>query len=96
LRPTLETAYSHLQRNRYLLWNIADVSIGPRTYPLEADSKAILQKLGAEFVGLERMALANMPGSNRINKDGRPTCKNYYRAGGTWRKFEPIFVFRKP
>jgi len=96
LRPTLATAYRYLRRNRYLLWNIADVRVGSNRYPLERDSVAIMKELGAEYVGLERMALANLQGSGRIDQDGRPTSKNCCKIAGKWRKFEPIFVFRKP
>lgn len=95
LRPTLTTAYSYLRPDRYLLWNIADVKIGDQYIPLEQDSKDILKELGAEFVGVEKMCLAAMPGANRIS-DGVPTCKNYCKVNGKFHKYEPVFIFRKP
>jgi hypothetical protein len=96
LEPTLKTAYSYLKKDRYLLWNIADIKVGDQYYPLEQDSKDILKKLGAEFVGVEKMVLANMPGANRIGDDGTPTCKNFCKVNGKYHKTELIFVFRKP
>lgn len=96
LRPTLKTAYSFLRKDRYLLWNIADILVGDQYYPLEQDSKDILAELGAEFIGIEKMALASMPGANRIGIDGKPTAKNFMRVNSRWIKYEPIFVFRKP
>jgi hypothetical protein len=96
LRPTLENAYKSLRKNRYLLWNIADIKVGDQYYPLEQDSKDILESLGAEYVGVEKMVLANMPGANRVGEDGKPTCKNFCKVNGRWHKTELIFVFRKP
>jgi hypothetical protein len=96
LKPTLKTAYSYLRKDRYLLWNIADILVGDQYYPLEKDSRDILESLGAEFVGVEKMVLANMPGANRVGEDGKPTCKNYCKVSGRWHKTELIFVFRKP
>jgi hypothetical protein len=96
LKPTLTTAYTYLKPDRYLLWNIADIKVGDQYYPLEQDSKDILAELGAEFVGVEKMVLANMPGANRVGEDGKPTCKNFCKVNGRWHKTELIFVFRKP
>jgi hypothetical protein len=96
LRPTLETAYGYLRRNRYLLWNVADIWAGDGFCPIEQDSLDILQSLGAQLVGIERMVLANAPGSHRVDGDGIPTTINAVRIDGTWRKFEPIYVLRKP
>lgn len=105
LRPTLETAASYLRLGGYLLWNIADILVdepGRKYLPLEEDSKKILEENGVEFVGVEKMALANMPGANRVDPDtGKPTAKNVARVklrdgeNEQWRKFEPIFVFKK-
>lgn len=96
LKPTLETAYSALRPDRYLLWNIADIKVGDQYYPLEQDSIDILTSMGAEYVGVEKMVLANMPGANRVGEDGKPTCKNYCKVNGKWHKTELIFVFKKP
>jgi DNA modification methylase len=35
LRPTLETCVKWLKKDRYLLWNIADIQIGGKYLPLE-------------------------------------------------------------
>lgn len=96
LRPTLETAVRCLRRDRYLLWNIADIRIGDKYLPLEGDSKHILHELGMEYKGVELMALVNMPGGNRIGEDGLPTAKNYCKVKGKFFKAEPIHVFYKP
>jgi hypothetical protein len=47
-------------------------------------------------VGVENMALMNMPGANRIGEDGKPTAKNFVKVKGQYRKVEPIFIYRKP
>ncbi len=96
LRPTLETAVKYLKKDRYLLWNIADINCNGALLPLEQDSKDILKSLGMQFKGIEKMALASMPGANRIGEDGKPTAKNFCKIKGRWIKFEPIFVFYKP
>jgi hypothetical protein len=66
LRPTLETAVEWLRSDRYLLWNIADVEFDGVRLPLEQDSIDILKSLGMEYVGVVKMALASMPGANRL------------------------------
>jgi hypothetical protein len=97
LRPTLETAVEYLRNDRYLLWNIADAKFGADMLPLEKDSKDILESLGMQFKGVVKMALAQMPGGNRIDPDtGLPKAKNFCKVNGMWLKYEPIFVFYKP
>ena len=32
LKPTLTTIYQYLKKDRYILWNIADIKIGENTY----------------------------------------------------------------
>jgi len=80
-----------------LLWNIADAKFGADMLPLEKDSKDILESLGMQFKGVVKMALAQMPGGNRIDSDtGLPKAKNFCKVNGMWLKYEPIFVFYKP
>jgi hypothetical protein len=96
LRPTLETAYGYLRPNRYLLWNIAKVTIGGEEIPLEDDSINIVKnELGGSYLGHEKLELASMAGGNRIGEDGVPTCSNCGRRDGKWLKYEPVMVFRK-
>ena len=95
LRPTLETAVSYLKKDRYLLWNVADVFYGKECMPIEQDSSEILKSLGMKFVGVEKMALMNMPGANRIGEDGTPLCKNFIKVLGRFRKYEPVYVWKK-
>jgi DNA methylase len=96
LKPTLETAVEYLKHDRYLLWNVADVFYDTGLQlPLEEDSCKILKELGMEFVEVLRMLLHNMPGANRVI-DGKVTCKNFVKVNGRFRKYEPIYVFRKP
>jgi len=95
LRSTLETAVEWLKPGRPLLWNIADTKIGGKYVPLEYDSKAILKSFGMAYEGKLKMVLARSPGGNRM-RDGRyPETKNFCMVGGEYRKFEPVFVFRK-
>ena len=97
LRPTLETAVSYLKKDRYLLWNVADVFYGKECMPIEQDSSNILKSLGMEFRGIHKMVLANMPGANRVSQEtGLPMCKNYCKVNGKWHKYEPIFIWYKP
>lgn len=97
LRPTLETAVKWLRNDRYLLWNIADARFGSDILPLEQDSRDILESLGMIYIETMKMALAQMPGSNRIDeKTGLPKYKNFMKVDGLWLKYEPIFVFKKP
>lgn len=70
LEPTLTTAVEWLRPGGYLLWNIADAVFAGKMLPLEQDSKDILEKLGMEFVGVEKMTLAQMPGGNRTEETG--------------------------
>ena len=76
--------------------NIADAKFGANMLPLEKDSKDILESLGMQFKGVVKMALAQMPGGNRIDPDtGLPKAKNFCKVNGMWLKYEPIFVFYK-
>lgn len=70
LRPTLETAVRYLRKDRYLLWNIADVAFDGELLSLEQDSSDILKELGMEYVETLKMALAPMPGGNRFEETG--------------------------
>jgi len=98
LKKTLETCVEWLREDRYLLWNIADVTYSKKNLclPLEQDSIDILKSLGMEYKGVLKMCLAQMPGKNRVDSDtGVPTTKNFCKINGKWRKYEPIFVFHK-
>jgi len=66
LRPTLETCVEYLRNQRYLAWNIADVAVDGKMFPLEQDSIDILKSLGMEHVKTLKLALAQMPGGNRL------------------------------
>lgn len=70
LRPTLETAVEWLKSDRYLLWNIADAVFDGERLPLEQASIDILTSLGMEYKGKLKMALAAMPGANRLTESG--------------------------
>jgi hypothetical protein len=96
LRPTLETAVDWLRPGRYLLWDIADVKIGGDYKSLEFDSKAILADLGMKYQAKLKLVLAHSPGANRVDKSGIPETKNFCMIDGQYRKYEPIFVFKKP
>ena len=93
LRPTLTTIYNYLKKDRYVLWNIADIKIGKDTYyPLEQDSIDILTELGCEYKGKLKMLMTRMVGLDPT-KSG---IKNSVKHNGKAYKFEPIFVFHKP
>ena len=96
LRPTLETTVEWLKPGRPLIWNIADTKDGRIYRPLEDDSMAILEELGMQYETTLKYVLSHSPGANRLDAEGRPETKNYCMIGGRYRKYEPIFVFRKP
>lgn len=103
LRPTLETCVEYLKKDRYLLWNVADVKVGKDYLPIETDSKTILESLGMRYVKTWKMSLMGMPGANRTGDDDSVTTKNFVKvkeASGKGKllitKFEPVLVFYKP
>lgn len=94
LTDTLKTCVEYLKPNRYLLWNIADVVFNGRYYPLENDSYEILTSLGMKFEQRLKMMLSGAP---QISKAMRtPSSKNYCAYNNRYRKYEPVFVFKKP
>ena len=87
----------YLRKDRYLAWNIADAKFGPDMLPLEQDSMDILKELGMEYVMTLKMALAQMPGGNRVDPDtGLPKSKNFCKVNGIFLKYEPVLCFYKP
>jgi len=96
LKPTLKNCWDYLKNDRYLLWNIADAKFGNTMLPLEQDSIDACLELGFEHKGVLKMALAQMPGGNRVDEEtGKPRAKNFCKVNGIWLKYEPIFVFYK-
>lgn len=90
LKPTLTNAFDSLREDRYLLWNIASIKIGSNKYhPLEDDSIDIIESLGGEYKGKLKMLMTTMTGLNPEN------VKNCVKVDGSYRKYEPIFVFYK-
>lgn len=68
LKPTLETCVEWLASDRYLVWNISNISISGKLIPLEEDSCKILESLGMKYVTTVKMILAQMPGGNRTKE----------------------------
>ncbi len=95
LRPTLRTCVEYLKPGGVLLWNIADVKIDGHYVPLEIDSISALSEFGMVMTEKLKMPLATVTGGGKII-DGTPTTKNHLMLRGNYRKYEPIFVFRKP
>ena len=96
LKPTLKTAAEWLKKDRILAFNIADINVGSKQYPLEEDTVEILKTFGLRYEGKLKMVLAISP-SMKIGKETRqPSMKNFCIVNGKWRKYEPIFVFYKP
>lgn len=97
LRPTLKTAVEWLRPGGYVAWNIADAVFDGERLPLEKDSCDILKEYGMEYLYTLKLALAQMPGGNRLDKEtGLPKTKNFCKVSGMWLKYEPIFIFKKP
>ena len=96
LRQTLKTAYDYLKSDRYLVFKIADVSLGGKYFPLEQDTISICKSLGFTYREKLKMVLAIIPGQNRTNSSTRfLSTKNFCRVNGTLRKYEPVLVFYK-
>jgi len=93
LKPTLVTIFEYLKHDRYILWNIADIKIGTDLYyPLEQDSIDILTELGCKYKGKLKMKMTRMVGLDSASEG----VKNKVFHDGSWSKYEPIFIFRKP
>jgi len=90
LKQTLTTAFEYLKEERWLLWNIADIKVGKKYYPLEQDSIDILTSLGMEYRTKEKMTMSQMTG---VDLSG---VKNSMQVDGEYYKYEPIFCFFKP
>ncbi len=75
LVPTLKTAVEWLRPGGYLLWNIANVKFSNKKLRLEDDSCRALKDLGMERVEVLKMALASMPGANRLDVSNTTTTE---------------------
>ena len=92
LKPTLTNAYESLRKDRYLLWNIADIKIGTDKYhPLEQDSIDIVESLGGQYKGKLKMLMTRMIGLDPSSSG----IKNSVKLNGEYYKYEPIFIFHK-
>ncbi len=94
LEETLKTCVEYLKPGRFLLWNIADINLSGRYFPLESDSYNILKSLGMEYQTTLKMILTGAP--SQLKGRGTPSTKNFCSFQNKYRKYEPIFVFRKP
>ena len=92
LKPTLETAVEWLRNDRYLLWNVADPEFDGVRLPLEEDSRRILESLGMEYVGVVKMALAQMPGANRLQESDEYDIVEHNTLDGVVREKEKVFT----
>ena len=95
LRPTLETCVEYLKPDRYMAWNVADLLVSGKYLPIQQDSVDILTSLGMIYKYTLKMALEGMPGQNRLDEDGKPTCKNFCKVDGKYLKYEPVLIFYK-
>jgi len=95
LRPTLKTAAEWLKKDRILAFNIADINVGNKKYPLEEDTVKILKEFGLRYEGKLKMVLAVSPSMRLKKQTLQPSMKNFCIINGKWRKYEPIFVFYK-
>jgi len=95
LRPTLKTCAEWLKHDRILAFNIADINVGTRQYPLEEDTVEILKEFGLRYEGKLKMVLAVSPSMKVKKHTNQPSMKNFCIVNGKWRKYEPIFIFYK-
>jgi hypothetical protein len=101
LTPTLKTAYEWLKPGGYLVWNIADVKIGAKQMPLEADTQAIFKALGFVQEPPLRICMQAMQGSGRkeVNDAGElvgDTFNHPCHINGKPYKFEYLYICKKP
>jgi hypothetical protein len=97
LAETIKTAATWLRPGGYLIWNIADVEFSGEVLPLEQDSLDLCAAYGLTFVKKYKMALASMPGGNRVDTEtGMPKTRNFCKTNGLFLKYEPLYVFKKP
>ena len=92
LHPTLETSFNLLQRERYMLINIADIKINENRFlPLEQDTIQIALKIGFKFKGKIGMVMTRMVGLKPNHS------KNHWvdTKTNTTYKIEPILIFKK-
>ena len=69
---------------------------GTTMLPLEGDTVEILTNLGMKYENKLKFVLQSAPGSGRVSWVHRmPQTKNFVSVGGKYRKYEPIFIFRK-
>ena len=96
LTQTLKTCVEYLKPNRWMCWNIADVSFGSRFYPLERDSVEIMKSLGMRYEHRWKMVLSGSVSKREISDRRVPSRKNYCCLRSSFRTYEPIFCFYKP
>ena len=96
LTQTLKTCVEYLKPNRWMCWNIADVSFGSRFYPLERDSVEIMKSLGMRYEHRWKMVLSGSVSKREISDRRVPSRKNYCCLRSSYRTYEPIFCFYKP
>lgn len=99
LYQTLKTAYQWLKPNGHLIFNISDVKFGNNMLSLVDDSKSICDELGFNYIETLKMTLSQMPGSNRLDENGKAKTKYSCRVksdkGSIILKYEPVMIFRK-
>jgi hypothetical protein len=95
LRKTLRTCADYLRPGGRVLWNIADISINGKFFPLEKDSVDAMLEYDLVFEEKLKMPLSHEPGGT-IGASGLPKMKNFAVYNGVHHKYEPVFVFRKP
>ena len=65
-------------------------------FPLEMDTVEMLTSLKMKYEDKKKFILMNAPGGSRVSWFYRmPQTKNFVSLGGRYRKYEPIFIFRK-
>lgn len=90
LAPTLKTAAEWVRIGGYIIWNIANSG----GYPLEEDTRLICRQLGLKHIATEKMLISGGVGRSK-SKGGTLRTWNFTKVGGTVRKFEPVYIFRK-
>nr|WP_281721641.1 aspartyl/asparaginyl beta-hydroxylase domain-containing protein [Nitrosomonas nitrosa] len=90
LARTMSTAAEWLRKDGYLILNVANSG----GHTIEEDVCCIAEQLKLRLVAIEKMLLAYSPGAGR-KRGGEPTTWNFTMVNGKYRKWEPVYVFKK-
>ena len=87
--PLMQGAYDLLKRGGVFVLNIANVREATK---LEADARRLAREVGFVSHEFYKLAMSIHPGIRKATKRKH----HMVAVNGSWLKYEPVFVFRKP